>query len=202
MRRVGILGGTFDPIHLGHLIMAEQARVGAALERVLFIPAGRPRLKGEREISAVGHRLEMVRRAIADNSRFELCDIEVRRPGWTYTLDTVLALKRGMDAGTELYLILGLDSFLQLPEWHEPRRLVEACRVLVANRPGHGKVDIAALESVIPGIAQRAEPLSMPDIGISSSDIRRKAEQGRSIRYLVPPAVEAYIAECGLYLRQ
>lgn len=200
MARIGILGGTFDPVHLGHLVMAEEARVSAALERVLFIPAGRPWLKGDRRISATEHRIEMVRRGIAENSHFELCDIEVRRSGWTYTLDTVLALKDQMGVGTELYLILGLDSFLQLPEWHEPRRLVEACRLLVANRPGHGKVNIAALEDTIPGIVQRAEPLAMPDIGISSSDIRRMVRQGRSIRYLVPPTVETYIAEHGLYL--
>lgn len=202
MARVGILGGTFDPVHLGHLIVAEEARVGAMLEKVLFIPAGRPWLKGDRRISAVEHRLEMVRRAIAGNSYFELCDIEVRRPGWTYTLDTIHALKRQLGVGAEFYLILGLDSFMQLPEWHEPRRLVEACRVLVANRPGHGQVDIAAVESAIPGIGQRAEALAMPEIGISSSDIRRLVRQGRSIRYLVPPEVEAYIAEHRLYLGQ
>ena len=146
MLKIGILGGTFDPIHDGHLMIAESARVCLCLDEVIFIPAGRPWLKSDRMVSDPAHRLAMVELAILDNPRFEVSDIEIERPGPTYTVDTLAELHRRLGVRAELYLILGMDSARELGRWHRPERIFEMCTVVVVSRPGVEDVSVRDLE--------------------------------------------------------
>lgn len=196
--KIGILGGTFDPIHLGHLIMAEEARVRLELAKVLFVPAGQPWLKEERAISPAQNRLEMVSRAIAANPFFELSTAEIEKSGSSYTVDTLALLQAQFGVEARFYVILGSDSLAELPRWKEPSRLVRMCQLVVVPRLGDTP-DLASLEVAVPGISQSVIILEMDPIGISSSSIRQRLAQGLSIRYLVPEAVEDYIREHGLY---
>ena len=196
--KIGILGGTFDPIHLGHLIMAEEARVILGLAKVLFVPAGQPWLKGDRAISPAQHRLEMVTRAIASNPFFGLSTVEIENLGPSYTVDTLALLQAQLGAEARLYFILGWDSLAELPRWKEPSRLVRMCQLVAVPRLGDTP-DLASLEVAIPGISQSVITLEMDPIGISSSAIRQRLAQGLSIRYLVPEAVEGYIQQHRLY---
>jgi len=135
---IGILGGTFDPIHIGHLILAVEARVQLRLDEVLFVPAGQPWLKVERNITPAFHRVEMVRRAIASNPYFKLCTLEVERPGPSYTVDTLMALRDMQGAEANFFFILGRDTLADLPSWKEPNRLLQICHLVVAPRSlGH-----------------------------------------------------------------
>jgi nicotinate-nucleotide adenylyltransferase len=194
---IGVLGGTFDPIHMGHLIVAEEARVRLGLREVLFVPAGDPWLKSESNVTAAVHRVEMVRRAIAGNPYFGLCTLEVERSGPSYTVDTMVALRQELGHKAGLHFILGKDTLPGLPVWKEPVRLLELCTLVVA--PRLGSKDWQHLESSIRGLRDRVIELDMPVIGISSSGIRERVAQGLSIRYLVPQDVEAYITERKLY---
>ena len=200
--KIGVLGGTFDPIHLGHLIVAEDIRQKLGLREVLFIPAGQPwlKLKEEKPISAAEHRLAMVRLAVASNPYFKVSTLEIDRPGFSYSIDTVLELKAKLGAGAEIYFIVGPDALAELPRWKDPGRLVEICQVVGIGRPGHAQTDLHILESSIPGVSQRIMLVDVPQIDISSPEIRKRVAQGLSIRYLVPEAVEKYIAEHKLYL--
>jgi nicotinate-nucleotide adenylyltransferase len=200
--KIGVLGGTFDPIHLGHLIVSEYIREKLGLREVLFIPAGQPwlKLKEEKHVSAAEHRLAMVRLAVASNRYFKVSTIEIDRSGPSYSIDTVLALKSRLGAGAEIYFIVGPDALAKLPKWKDPARLLEACKVVGIGRPGHGNADLRALESALPGVSQSIKLVDVPQIDISSTDIRKRVSQGLSIRYLVPEAVEKYIAEHKLYL--
>ncbi len=199
--KVGVLGGTFDPVHLGHLIVAEDVRQKIGLEEVLFIPAGQPWLKGEKSISAAEHRLEMVIQATASNPYLNVSTIEIERPGPTYSVDTIIELKAGLGAGAKLFLITGLDSLGELHLWKNPRRLIDICQVVAIARPGHNKFDLRSLESVIPGASERIMKIEVPQIDISATEIRRRVALGLSIRYLVPEAVEEYIAAHNLYVQ-
>ena len=194
----GILGGTFDPIHIGHLILAEEARIKLELSQVLFIPAGQPWLKVDRKITPAIHRVEMVRRAIVNNHCFKLCTLEAERPGPSYTVDTLDLLRKHRDEQTRFFFILGRDTLADLPSWKEPHRLVQMCRLVVAPRP-NSTVDLKCLEASMPGVMNSVVQLDMPLIEISSSAIRQRLAQGLSIRYLVPDDVERYIAEHKLY---
>ena len=200
--KIGVLGGTFDPIHLGHLIVAEDIRQKLGLGKVLFVPAGRPwlKLKEEKPISAVEHRLDMVRLAVASNPYFKVSTLEINRPGLSYSIDTVLELKAKLGAGAEIYFIVGPDALAELPRWEDPGRLVEICQVVGIGRPGYAQADLNILESSIPGVSQRIMLMDVPQIDISATEIRRRVAQRLSIRYLVPEAVEKYIAERKLYL--
>ncbi len=193
------MGGTFDPIHLAHLILAEQARVFLGLDRVLFVPAGAPWRKAERRIAPVADRVAMVRAALAGDPYFEVSLIESERRGPSYTVDTLSVLQRQLGPQAELYFILGQDALADLPNWREPARIVQLARLAVAARPGCPRPDPAALERAVPGIRERIDVVPMPQVDISSTDIRRRVAQGLSIRFLVPAAVEAYIAAHGLY---
>lgn len=195
---IGVLGGTFDPIHIGHLIVAEEARTRLGLERVLFVPAGNPWLKQNNSISPASHRVEMVRRGIAGNPGFELSALEVERSGPSYTVDTMRALRQQLGAEVGLFFILGLDTLAELPLWKEPGELGRLCTLVVA--PRSGERGLQDLEASIEGLSGRVVQLDMPLIGVSSSEIRQRVAQGGSIRYLVPGAVEDYIAHQGLYL--
>jgi nicotinate-nucleotide adenylyltransferase len=194
---IGVLGGTFDPIHIGHLIIAEEARVKLGLSKVLFVPAGQPWLKQDRDITAAVHRIEMVRRAIADNPYFELSTLEVERSGPSYTVDTLTMLHKQLGGRTSLFFILGRDTLAELPLWKEPQKVVQLCRLVVP--PRLGSRDLRHLETTLPGLLDKVIQLAMPVIGISSSEIRRRIAQGLSIRYLVPPEVEKYITEHRVY---
>jgi len=194
---IGVLGGTFDPVHIGHLVVAEEARLKLGFREVLFVPAGQPWLKLDRNITVAVHRVEMVRRAIADNPHFTLCTLEVKRPGPSYTVDTLKMLREQLGDEASFFFILGRDTLAELPSWKEPKKLVQLCRLVVA--PRLGSKDLKHLETSIPGLLDKVIQLDMPVIGISSSGIRQRIAQGLSVRYLVPAEVEKYITEQKVY---
>ncbi len=198
-RKVGVLGGTFDPVHIGHLLLAECAREELGLERVVFMPAGRPWRKASREVSPAQHRVAMLRLAVADNDAFEVSTIEVEREGPTYTVETLAEMRR-RDPGAALYFIVGEDALADLPNWREPQRILELATVAVAARTGEGP-NLRQAEAMMPGLVAKAVWLRMPIIEISASGIRERVRLGLSIRYRVPATVEAYIREHGLYAR-
>jgi nicotinate-nucleotide adenylyltransferase len=195
---IGVLGGTFDPIHSGHIIIAEKARLDLGLARILFVPAGQPRLKS-RKITLIAHRVEMVKRAIASNPYFELSTVEIGRPGPSLSVDTVDIMQQQLGTGVELFFLVGWDSLAGLPQWKEPNRLVKLCKLVAVTRPGFSRPDLKALESLVPGVAQSVVWLDIPPVDISSTDIRNRVARGLSIHGLVPDEVEAYIKENKLY---
>jgi len=196
---IGILGGTFDPVHVGHLRIAEGARVRLELSRVLFVPAGQPRLKADEAIASPIHRVEMVRRAIAGSPYFELSTVEVDCPGPSYTVDTIAILQQQLGAEASFFFLLGWDSLAELPRWKEPGSLVQMCRLVAVPRPDFSPPNLEALESSIPGVTQSVVLLDMPLVDVSSSDIRKRVAKGLSIQGLVPGDVEEYIKEQQLY---
>ncbi|MCK5593138.1 nicotinate-nucleotide adenylyltransferase, partial [Candidatus Bathyarchaeota archaeon] len=165
---------------------------------VLFVPAGQPLLKPDRNVTPADHRVEMVRCAIADNPHFKLCTLEVERPGPSYTVDTLTMLREQLGSKVSLFFILGRDTLAELPSWKEPKKLVQLCRLVVA--PRLGAKDLQHLETEIPGLLDKVIQLDMPVIGISASGIRQRIAQGLSIRYLVPAKVQEYISEQKIYL--
>jgi nicotinate-nucleotide adenylyltransferase len=200
LRRVGVIGGTFDPIHYGHLAAAEEARVKVELEKVVFVVAGLPPHKLDEEVTPVEHRLAMVELGIQSNPYFELSRVDVDRPGPSYTVDTMSILQERFGEETELFFVMGLDSLVELPTWHEPHRLVRLCRLIAVSRPGFD-VDLAGLESAVPGLSSRLETIDMPEVDISSTDLQRRVRVGLPIKYQVPEQVERYIQEHQLYKR-
>jgi nicotinate-nucleotide adenylyltransferase len=192
---IGILGGTFDPVHVAHLVLAEQARDQLTLDQVLFIPAGDPWRKSHRAITPAQHRLAMLRLAIEGNDAFAISDIELHREGPTYTADTLEALA-GERLDDAFWFILGADALADLPNWREPERIVKHAMLAVARRDGR-EVDAAELN--IPALAGRLQLFTCPRLAISSTEIRGRVVAGRSIRYLVPDAVAAYIEQHNLY---
>jgi len=196
--KIGILGGTFDPVHLGHLIVAEEVRIRLGLNEILFIPAGQPWLKIDHTVTAAVHRVEMVRRAIAGNPNFKLCTLEVERPGLSYTVDTITALREKLGAQS-FFFILGSDTLAELHLWKDPDKLVRMCQLVVVPRVGLSLSDLNSMEAHVPGAIDRVIKLDVPVIDISSSKIRQYVAQGFSIRYLVPDDVERYIREQKLY---
>jgi nicotinate-nucleotide adenylyltransferase len=196
------MGGTFDPIHVGHLAVAEEARDALGLERIVFIPAGVPPHKTASEVSPAADRLAMVALAIAGNPAFELSRLEVDRPGPSYTVDTVagiVATERAAGRTPDLTLILSAETFADLPTWHEPDRLLQTVRVAVVPREGYPAPDPGWLARNLPGQEDRVDFLEGPRLGLSSTALRERVASGRSIRYLVPDAVAGYIAEHRLY---
>lgn len=199
--RLGVLGGTFDPIHLGHLRVAEEVSAKLSLGEVIFMPAGQPWLKENNAISSAEHRREMVRLALADKTNFRLSTMEIDRPGPTYTVDTITELRRGLGATDELFFILGWDNLTQLPRWHEPSRLIKLCRLVAVPRVDYPPPDLKSLDAAIPGLSQRVILLDSPRIDINASEIRGMVGKGLSIHNLVPEAVEGYIKKHGLYTK-
>jgi nicotinate-nucleotide adenylyltransferase len=198
----GVFGGTFDPIHYAHLAVAEAARDVLDLRRVLFIPASQPPHKPDRSIAGAEDRFAMVRLAIADNPGFEISRIELDRGGPSYTVETLASL-RAADADERLALILSAESFAELPTWHEPERILELAEVvIVAPRFGYDEVDGSFLARNFPTSTAEAVFLDGPRVRLSASEIRERAAAGRSLRYLVPDAVAAYIGDHGLYQDQ
>jgi nicotinate-nucleotide adenylyltransferase len=198
--RIGVIGGTFDPIHYGHLAAAEEARVKVELEKVIFVVAGLPPHKMDEEVTSVEHRLAMVGLGIASNPYFEISRVDVDRPGPSYTVDTISILQEKSGGEAEFFFVMGLDSLLELPTWHEPQRLIGLCRLIAVSRPGF-KVDLARLEASVPGISARVEIIDMPEMDISSTDLQRRVREGLPIKYQVPDKVERYIEEHRVYRR-
>lgn len=196
---IGVLGGTFDPIHLGHLIIAERARLELGLTRVIFVPAGQPWLKSERDITPAPHRVEMVRLAIAGKPYFKLSTIEVERPGPSYSVDTIAVLRERLGEGCSLFFLLGWDSLAELPRWKEPARLIQMCRLVAVTRPGFSRPVLETMEPLVPGISGNVLWLDIPPVDISSSEIRARVARGLPILDLVPPQVADYIEEHQLY---
>jgi len=197
MTRLGILGGTFDPPHIAHLVMADQARSQLNLSRVLVVLAGQPPHKLGRPVTPIEHRLAMTQLAIADDPSLALSRVEVDRPGPHYTVDTLAEL-RAARPEDDLYLLIGSDSLRDLMAWRDPARIVAQARLAVMRRPD-AEPDMRALEVALPGISARVEWVDAPWLDISSSDIQRRVRAGLSIRHLVPTTVERYIVEHGLY---
>ncbi len=212
--RLGVLGGTFDPVHQGHLILAAMAHEQLSLDWVSFVPAGQPwrkealddqlhgvrmgfAFKSGRAVAAAGHRVQMLRLAISSNSAFDVATVEVERPGPSYTADT-LEWFRQQQSTAELFFILGQDALADLPNWHRPDRILELASLAVAHRPG-GRDSVEQEVAALPGLAEHVIWISMPQMEISASEIRRRVKDRRPIRYLVPDPVEAYIREQGLY---
>jgi nicotinate-nucleotide adenylyltransferase len=199
--RLGIFGGTFDPIHLGHLILAENCREACRLDRVLFIPAGQPPHKADRQITLGRARLEMVELAIAGHAAFAVSSIELDRDGPSYSADTLAALAREYP-GADLFFLIGSDSLADLPMWYQPARIAELATIVVATRPGIARPDLSPLRGILkPDAIERIDQhvVQIPLIQISSSMIRARVAAGQSIRFLVPRAVECYIETHGLH---
>ena len=197
--RVGILGGTFDPIHLAHLIIAEEARVRLGLEEVVFIPTGQPWLKADKPVTPAELRLQMVKLAIQSNPFFRASSLELDRPGLTYTVDTLEALRDEWGPEVEMHFILGMDALLSLPQWKEPQRLLDMCVPVVFTRPGFPLSLLEGLKNQFPILKGKLNLLEDPEIGISGTEIRRRLAGGLSARYLVPLEVERFISKHGLY---
>jgi nicotinate-nucleotide adenylyltransferase len=195
--RVGVFGGSFDPPHLGHLILAELARDQLGLDQMLWVPAGDPPHKRERKLSSVEHRLAMVRLCISDNVGFGLSLVDVERAGPHYTAD-MLRLLADEHTETEPFLVIGGDSLRDLPTWYQPNEVIQRAKLIVMSRP-NTSYDLASLEESIPGLTHRTLFLDAPSIEISARDIRMRAHEKRSIRYLVSDSVCNYILLHSLY---
>jgi nicotinate-nucleotide adenylyltransferase len=197
--RLGILGGTFDPVHFGHLLLAEQCREQCRLDELWLVPAGQPPHKTHQVLTPGRVRAEMLELATAGHSGFHVQSLELDRPGPSFTVDTLQQL-HDADPDRQLFFLIGADSLVELPAWREPRRIVELARLVVVNR-GQGPLpDREPLRSVLgeDGLA-RIEIVTMPAVDLSASDIRRRVQAGKSIRYMTPRAVECYIAANNLY---
>jgi nicotinate-nucleotide adenylyltransferase len=197
----GVLGGTFDPIHHAHLAVAQLARETFDLRRVLFIPAAQPPHKPGRPITPAEHRLAMVEAATADNPWFEVSRIELERDGPSYTVDTLAALRKAAP-DDHLALILSAESYAEFGTWREPARILELADLVVAARDGFADPDPELLPRQFPHADAAIAFLDGPRIRLSASEIRDLAAAGRSVRYLVPDAVAAYIGDHGLYQDQ
>lgn len=196
--RIGVFGGTFDPPHYGHLILAEEAGFELRLDRLLWVLTAWPPHKQGVAISDVDYRLELVQAAIAHNPIFELSRIEIDRPGPHYAVDTLrLLAEQYPDA--ELHYLMGGDSLHDLPTWHQPRQLVALVSRIVVMRRLADAVNLDALETVLPGVARKVQYLDVPFIEISSSDIRQRIASGRPFRYFLPPAVGDLIQQRHTY---
>jgi len=198
--RIGLFGGTFDPPHLGHLILASEAQTQLELDRLLWILTPEPPHKQDQSITSIEHRLAMVQLAIADNSTFELSRIELDRPGPHYTLDTI-NLVAEKNPGSDIIPIIGGDSLNDLPKWHEPQQLVYACHWIGVMRRPHEETSLDELESQLPGIRSKVHYVDAPLLEIASREIRTRIAEGKSVRYYLPPNVYEYINAHHLYHR-
>lgn len=199
MMRIGVFGGTFDPVHVGHLAAAEEAAQRLDLARVLFIPAQRQPLKEQAPGATATHRLAMLTAAVAGNPRFVVNDVELRRPAPSYTVETLRVLREQYGAEAELYLLLGVDAVNTLGRWREPGAILGLARLVVMSRSEQRQPDWAMLRAIVPDAEQRVELLAVPDLDLSSRELRRRVAAGEPIRYQVVDAVRAYIERHSLY---
>jgi nicotinate-nucleotide adenylyltransferase len=190
------MGGTFDPIHYGHLVTAEEALWQFSLDEVLFVPTGLPWMKDQPEVSPAEHRYLMTVIAISSNPHFRVSRLEIERGGPTYTVDTLKALKGEYGEKTELFFVTGADAMLEIFGWKDPEDALELARFIAATRPGY---DIARFEREAPTRHPNVEVMTVPALAISSTDIRRRVKEGSPIRYLVPEGVKTYIEKTELY---
>lgn len=197
--RIGIMGGTFDPIHVGHLAIAEAVREEFSLRQVLFIPANIPPHKQGRRIVPAAQRLAMVKLATADNAAFTVLDIELKRDGPSYTVDTLDELRRGAYPAEEFYFITGTDAADELATWYKPTEILAKCHIVVTSRPGVEFDSDKLAGDLGVGVYEKVHRLTTPRLEISSTDIRRRLAAGRSVRYLLPEAVRQFIYHEGLY---
>lgn len=191
--RIGIFGGSFNPIHTGHLIVSEEILNSLQLDSVLFVPSAIPPHKGTTDLAPFADRFRMIELAIEDNPRFQVDDIELRLSGKSFTVRTLRQFKKS-NPDWEIYFLLGLDSLLEIKTWKEPDSIFDLCQMIVFDRPGYNREDVEA------EIASRVFFSEATRIGISASMIREKLQKGGSIRYLVPESVERYIRSSGLYV--
>lgn len=198
-RRVGIFGGTFDPPHIGHLILAEEAWFELRLDCVYMVPAGDPPHKQGRRLAPVAQRLAMCELATADNDHVLVSRVDADRPGPHYTSDMVRILRREAGRNVELYFLMGMDSLRDLPTWHEAAWLVENCRLVALSRHDV-TLDWKKLEAELPGVGAKVIILDMPELEIASHMIQQRVRLGQPIRYQVPDSVAAYIREWSLYI--
>jgi nicotinate-nucleotide adenylyltransferase len=189
--RLGVMGGTFDPIHYGHLVTAEEALHQFSLDSVVFVPTGRPWMKEHEAVSAAEDRYLMTVVATASNPRFGVSRMEIDRDGPTYTVETLRSLRADHGEDADLFFITGADAILELVEWKDPAELFELAHFIAATRPGY---DIAAFDR-----HERITVMRIPALAISSTDLRARVAEGRPIRYLVPEGVNSYVAKAGLY---
>jgi nicotinate-nucleotide adenylyltransferase len=190
------MGGTFDPIHHGHLLTAEEAAVQFGLDEVVFVPTGQPWMKEERDVSSPEHRYLMTVIATASNPRFFVSRLEVDREGPTYTVDTLRELKEERGGDVDLFFVTGADAVLEIFQWKDPDEILELAHFIAATRPGY---DLARFEAEEPSRHRNVSVMNIPALAISSTDIRERVREGRPIRYLVPEGVENYIEKAGLY---
>ena len=194
--RLGLMGGTFDPIHYGHLVTAETARTHFFLDEVVFVPSGRPPHKLGGNTSGGEDRLMMTQMAVVDNPGFNVSDMELRRQGLSYSIDTVREFLRLYGPATQLFFITGADAILQIASWHEADRLLQLCTFIAATRPGF---DLRELDRLPQEWRRHIRLFEIPALAISSTDIRRRVAAGETIKYLLPEQVEHYISRRGLY---
>lgn len=198
-QRIGIMGGTFDPIHVGHLLTAEAVRDEYCLDKVLFIPAAEPPHKLDQSVTAADHRYAMTVLATRSNPNFEVSDIEMHRSGPSYTIDTIAELIKIYGEGTEFFFITGADTIQEIHTWNRIDRLLEMCHFIGASRQGC-LPDIAQIKAFFGELGEKKiHRLETLELEISSTDIRNRIKRGQSIRYIVPSEVEEYIYEKGLY---
>ncbi len=196
-KRVGLVGGTFDPIHYGHLLVAEEARQQYQLGEVIFVPNGTPPHKKDYEVSPAEDRYAMALLATVGNPYFSVSREEIERPGPSYSIDTIRAFQQQLGSQVQLYFITGADAVLEILTWHQPGAIVAECQIIAAHRPGF---DLQKMTAVLgPDLASKVEMLAMPAVDISSTQIRERVVQGQGIRYLTPPAVGKYISKSGQY---
>ncbi len=197
--KIGVLGGTFDPVHRGHIMIAEETRNQLELSEVIFMPAAQTPLKEYGRISAIEHRVQMVRLAIADYPYFRLSTMETERPGPSLTADSFVVMRYMLGPDDELFFIIGLGSLAQFPLWKDPSRIIQASQLVAVSRPGYSLPDLNSLEAAVPGLSRRLIVLDKPEIDISATEIRERVARGLSVRHLVPEAVADYIEQNGLY---
>ncbi|MHB0877422.1 MAG: nicotinate-nucleotide adenylyltransferase [Anaerolineae bacterium] len=199
LARLGVLGGTFDPIHIGHLLMAQTAYDALGLDLVLFVPAGKAPHRQLKDSLDAQTRVAMVAAAIADDERFALSTVDVGRPAPHYTADTLALLSEEYGLTPDsLHFIVGSDSLAMLPTWRHPELVVSRCRLAVMCRPGY-PIDLAALVEQVPEARGRVDLVEMPAVGISSTLLRHMVRNGQSVRYWIPAAVERMVHEAGFY---
>lgn len=199
--RIGVFGGTFDPVHQAHLVVAEQCREQGRLDEVWFVPAARPPHKREQPLTPFRQRAEMLALAVAGNPAFRVDELERDRPGPSYTVDTLEDLRRRRP-GDSFFLLIGADVVPDLPQWHEPVRILGLAELLVVERPGWPTWEPGRLAEALrlpPEDAPRLTRVRAPLLDVSSRDLRRRVGEGRSVRYLMPRSVECYINQHGLY---
>ena len=194
-RRLGVMGGTFDPIHYGHLVTAEEAWVQFGLDAVVFVPTGQPWMKQGREVSPAEDRYLMTVIATASNPRFRVSRVEIDRDGPTYTVDTLRTLGTEYP-DAELYFITGADAMLEILDWKDPEEVLSSAHFIAASRPGY---DLTRFETAGPARDAGVSMMSIPALAISSTDVRERIHDGRPIRYLVPEGVKSYIEKAALY---